>query len=217
MTAPTLLILNPNSSRPVTEALGEAVRALGSPVRFTVDQLDDAPAEITCPADHHTVAPLVLDRLRSAEDRYAAAVIACHGDPALQEARRQSRYPVLGIGQTSLHAAAAAADRFAVLTLGSALVERKWNQVRSAGLGDRCAAVEPTHTSVAHGLAHEPDLAPYRAAAERALAAGAGALVLGCAGMLALAAPLAAEFGVPVVEPVTVTCALAAALTRPTR
>lgn len=211
---PRLLVLNPNSSRVVTDAVRRAVDSLEHGVRFTVDQLDRAPAQIAGPADHATVAPLVLDRLTAEDGHHDAVIIACHGDPALADVRRRSGHPVFGIGETSLHAAASAAGRFGVLTLGSALVDRKWQQVRAAGLGEHCAAVEPTGTSVVHGLAPEPDLAPYRAAAERALAAGARALVLGCAGMVTLVDPLAAEFGVPVIEPVTTTCSLAAAVVR---
>lgn len=211
-----ILVLNPNSSTVVTEALrGALCRIDGSGARFIIDQLDDAPAEINSPADHEAVAPQVLQYLNGAGHGHAAVVLACHGDPAIRDARARSHCPVLGIGETSMHAAAAAADRFAVLTLGTALVDRKWAQARAAGLADRCAAIEPTETSVLHGLSEDPDLTPYRAAADRALDAGAGALVLGCAGMVTLADRLSEEYDVPVIEPVAVTCALAAAISLP--
>lgn len=230
--AKPVLVLNPNSSPLVTAALRDVIGARGEPARFTVDRLPGAPAEIATPADHHTVAPLVVERLAGDGDRAddsggdagrgarhgagpAAVIVACHGDPGVDRVRECTDVPVLGIGETSLHAAASVADRFAVLTLGTALIDRKWEQLRAAGLAERCAAVTPTDTSVAHGLAADPDLTPYRRAAERAVAGGATALVLGCAGMVTLVGPLAAEFGVPVIEPVTVTCSLAATLLPP--
>jgi allantoin racemase len=207
-----VLVLNPNSSEVVTETIRDAVAgAEGTGVTFEVRQLDDGPLVIESEADHEFVAPLVRDFLSERAAVYDVMVVACHGDPAVAELRRQSGM-VLGIGEVSMFAAAALGGRFGILSLGQALVARKWRQVRNAGLEQRCAAVEATGTGVLDGVAQDVDLAPYLSAGRRAIDAGAGALVLGCAGMVQLRDALATALQVPVVEPVTTTCMLAASV-----
>lgn len=209
MTA-TVLVLNPNSSAAVTEAVAAATDALTVPgVRFAVEQLDDGPPVIESDADLAAATRLVPERLRARSATIAAAVVACHGDPGVTESRTTG-VPVLGIGETSFLAACALAGRFGLITLGPGIVARKRHQIDRCGLTSRCAAVEPTGTGVLHGTTGSPDTAPYLTAAERAIAAGAGALVLGCAGMVTLRDALQADLPVPVIEPVTVTCRLAA-------
>lgn len=208
--APRVLLLNPNSSSVITESLRATVQRLAIHVaHFETVQIDAAPQAIACPADHETVRPLVVKELVARAGTYDVAVIACHGDPGLTAARSQTDAPVLGIGDTSLRSAAATGS-FAVLALTQSLVDRKWHQVHTAGAAHECVAVVPTGTTVEHGTAVDADLAPYLAAANTALAAGARLLVLGCAGMSALAARLATATGVPVLDPVAVTAGLAA-------
>jgi allantoin racemase len=210
---PRVLVLNPNSSEVVTRTIRGAVAgAEGTGVVFEVEQLDDGPLVIESEADHEFVAPLVLDFLAERAAWYDGMVVACHGDPAVAELRRRQSGMVLGIGEVSMFAAAALAEKFGILSLGEALVARKWRQVRNAGLEQRCAAVEATGTGVLDGVARDVDLTPYLSAGRRAVAAGAGALVLGCAGMVQLRDALATVLQVPVVEPVTTTCLLAASV-----
>jgi len=182
-------------------------------VTFEVQQLDDGPFVIESEAEHEFVAPLVRDFLSAHADVYQGIIVACHGDPAVAEFRRgRPSCMVLGIGEVSLFAAAALGDRFGVLSLGEGLVARKWRQVRDAGLDQRCAAVEATGTGVLDGVAPDVSVAPYVAAGRRAIGAGADSLVLGCAGMVQLRDALATALGVPVIEPVTTTCMLAASV-----
>lgn len=207
-----VLLLNPNSSSVVTESLRTTVRRQPfRATRFEVAQIDAAPQAIASPADHQTVGPLVVKELVARAGTYDVAVIACHGDPGLSEARATNDVPVLGIGDASLRSAAAA-GRFAVLALTQSLIDRKWHQVRTAGAADQCVAVVATETTVEHGTAADADLAPYLTAASTACAAGARLLVLGCAGMSGLAARLAAATGVPVLDPVAATAQLAGAI-----
>jgi len=99
-----------------------------------------------------------------------------------------------------------------VLTLTEQTARRKWDQIRGYGLGPWCASVEPTGPAEALTCAEVIDLEPYLRAAERVARVGAGALVLGCAGMAPLAEQLEAAVAVSVVEPVAVTCQLAGIL-----
>jgi allantoin racemase len=208
-----VLVLNPNSSSRVTAGLAHAADGWARPgVRFDVAQIDAAPEAITSPADHARVAPLVVDALTARDGHFDAAIVACHGDPGVDAARLQVTSPVVGIGATSLHAAAAAVARFAVLALSTRLVDSKWRQVDQAGLRRQCVGIWPVDTSVEHGLDPDPDLVPYLTAGRQACAAGAELLVLGCAGMGPVATRLAADLAVPVLDATATTANLAAEL-----
>lgn len=210
MTVVRILVLNPNSSAAVTDVIHVAVERLGLlTVEFTVDQLDAAPPAIETDEDERVVVPLVEDYVRRRAGEFDGFVIACHGDPGVGLARHHAR-TVLGIGETSMLVACAYADRFGLLTLGAGLVPAKRRQVEQAGLAGRCVAIEPTGTGVLHGVAPDVDLTPYLRAGRTALAHGAQAMVLGCAGMVNVCGLLAVELRVPVIEPVAATCLVAA-------
>lgn len=210
-----VLVLNPNSSGAVTDVIRNATEELGLPgVRFTVDQLDEAPPVLETEKDDLEVTPLVIDYVSRRRHEFDAFIIACHGDPGLAASRKLSPH-VFGIGETSLLVACAYAERFGLLTLGSGLVDVKRRQVERAGLGARCAAIEPTETGVLHGVRPEVDLEPYLRAGRAALNRGAEALVLGCAGMVNVCQALFEALHVPIIEPVVATCLVAATIPHP--
>lgn len=197
-----LVVLNPNSSAPVTAAVTAAASSLLPPtVSYRVDQLDDAPEAIENAEHHAAVLPLVTDYVRSASDA-SAILLACHGDPGLHQARAVTSVPIVGMGAASLHAAAALAGRFGVLTPAADLVPRKHAQAAQLGLAERCVSVEVVGGGVLAGVSEKPDLTPFLDAAQRAADAGAEAVVLGCAGYAGLADALQAEVPVRVIEPV---------------
>jgi len=174
--APSVLLLNPNSSASVTEAVAAVVDACGDiPLDIHVDQIDNGPEAIESPEDHATVIPLILQRIRNTTADIV--IIACHGDPGVSEARRIGGPRIIGIGEASMLAACALGGRFGIITLGSGLVDRKWSQVARYGLGDRCAGVSPSGTGVLHGLAEEPDIEPYLQAGRSLMNSGASSVI----------------------------------------
>jgi allantoin racemase len=198
-----LLILNPNSSLPVTEAITQVASASLAPGTFAVEQIDEGPAVIEDEAAALRAAALVCARLRSRRSQYDSFVVACHGDPGVEQAARITQKGVCGIGAASFRAAATRGEGFGVITLGRQLVERKRRQVARCGLASHCVAIEPTHTGVLDCVtAERPALTPYLDAGRRAIERGASVLVLGCAGMAPAARALERELGVAVVEPV---------------
>ena len=197
-----LLILNPNSSPAVTEAIAQVAAASLAPGSFAVEQIDAGPAVIEDEQTALRAAELVCARLRSRRSQYDSFVVACHGDPGVQEAARITEKRICGIGAASFRAAAARGGHFGVITLGPQLVERKRRQVAGCGLASHCVAIEPTHTGVLDYVTARPALTPYLDAGRRAIERGACVLVLGCAGMAPAARALERELGVAVVEPV---------------
>jgi allantoin racemase len=198
-----LLIVNPNSSRPVTEAIAAVAEASLAPGSFAVEQIDAGPAVIEDEETARRASELVCERLRARRSQYDSFLVACHGDPGVEEAARITEKRVCGIGAASFRAAAARGGDFGVITLGPDLVARKRRQVARCGLAFQCVAIEPTHTGVLdYVTAQRPTLTPYLDAGRRAIERGASVLVLGCAGMAPAAKALERELGVAVVEPV---------------
>ncbi|WP_150460859.1 aspartate/glutamate racemase family protein [Nesterenkonia ebinurensis] len=205
-----ITVLNPNSSPAVTAAIESSVQDAALGVDFRVTQLDEAPIAIESAEDVQRTAPLVA-QFAAALHPGARLVVACHADPGLALARKRASAGVriTGIGESSMLAACAVADRFGVVSLMEDSVQRKWEMVTRLGLADRCAAIEASGTSVLHGVDPQRDSAPYLTAAERCVQQGADAVVLGCAGMAGgLAQELEAALGVPVIEPVSAAAGL---------
>lgn len=207
----TIVVLNPNSNRQMTAAIAIAAAAATHPgVQPVVRQLDDGPPVIETDEQLDLARRLVSGIAASMAGR--VLVVACHGDPGVRQARRPGLL-VVGIGEASMMAAAASGGRFAVLSLTESTAARKWDQIRSYGLASRCVSVESTGPAEALTCDAAVDPSPYVVAAQRAVRAGAGAVVLGCAGMARIAKEVQAALDVPVLEPVSVTCQLASMLT----
>jgi allantoin racemase len=213
MISRSVLVINPNSSPSVTEAIGCAAASIRLPgVEFVTKQLDSGPAVIESDEEHQQAAEALVESIVALAMGHNCVIIACHGDPGLVKARQAVSVPVLGIGETSMLAAAAATRSFGVLTLGPDVVPRKWRQLRATGIQNRCIAVEPTETGVLHAMNKNVDLTPYVMAARSAIAKGADVLVLGCAGMVSVHERLTEVVDTPVVEPVLAACLTAAGL-----
>lgn len=204
-----ILIVNPNSSREMTESIRkemERIAARGTEV--TVVRVEEAPSSISSVADETLSAPGVMRLVKQAdEDGYDAAIIACFSDPGLEAAREAAAIPVLGIQATTLHVAATLGKVFTVLTPLASRVPNKVRDVEALGLTHLLASVRPLELSV-----EETDGDPRRTkekvvqVARRAVEEdGAELIVLGCAGMVGYAEETQRQLGVPVLDPTTVT------------
>ena len=121
---------------------------------------------------------------------------------------------MIGIGEAAFHAASLVARRFSVVTTLARSVSGIEANLASYGLAARCAKVRASEVPVLD-LEDPASDARARISAEIALAIrhdDAEAIVLGCAGMADLAADLAAEHGLPVIEGVAAAVKLAEAL-----
>jgi Asp/Glu/hydantoin racemase len=199
----SILIINPNSSEAVTEAIREAAsRGLADGWSCEAVQLDEGPPTVDSEEDEVFVAPLVEARINREQDKFDAFVIACGCDPGLRESRRISRKPVVGIGQASLFVASALGDHFGLINVHSRHVPWKLRQVAAYGLASRCVAVEPAETGVLDGVQDGADFSRHIAAGHRAAAKGADVLAFTCAGFIRARSVVQESVGLPVVEPI---------------
>lgn len=212
-----LLLVNPNTTASMTAAIAGGAAAVARP-ETVIEALNPAegPPSIENDADEQRCVPYLLDVVRDAHDRERdrpdAYVIACFGDPGLDEARALAGAPVLGIAQAAMHAATLLAGTFSVVTSMSATVPRGW-QLAKAYTPNACLGVYACDIPVLRIDSDPTTIEPIAELCAHALRADdSRAIVLGCAAMARFAAPLSQRLGVPVVDGVSAATRLAEAL-----
>lgn len=211
----SILVINPNSSVAVTEAIDVALAPLrlpGGPAVKVVG-MPSGPRSISSQRDADRVGP-ALQALVAGSDA-DAFVLACFSDPGLYGAREAAEArPVFGIAQCGLLQALAVGETFGIIALATGSIRRQQRFVRMMGLGERYAgsrSIEADAEASAGDAVFDAMLAAGRMLREQD---HADVLVLGCAGMAGHRAGLERALGVPVIEPAraAVTMALGAVL-----
>jgi allantoin racemase len=211
-----LLVVNPNTSAGMTARIGQAARAAAAAgAEVVAVNPSSGPASIEGYFDEAFAVPGMIEEIIKGERTGADAyVIACFDDTGLEAARCCVGGPVIGIGEAAFHVASLIAHRFSVVTTLSRSIAPIEANLMKYGLDQRCARVRACEVPV---LALEDPASGARdklsAEIERAKAQdGADAIVLGCAGMAELAASLAREHGLPVIDGVAAAVKLAESL-----
>ena len=198
----SLIVINPNSSQMVTDAIDLAInplRRFGTPVRCLT--LAEGPLGIESQKQADlTIAPM-LD-LAAAQTDAAGYVIACFGDPGLYALRDQTPLPVVGIQQAAVMTALTLGQRFGVIAILPNSIPRHMRAFGAMGALGRLAGDRALGLTVA-------DLAYERVSLEAMIATGcklrdgdgADVLIMGCAGMARYREALETATGLPVVEP----------------
>ncbi|MBR0673911.1 aspartate/glutamate racemase family protein [Neoroseomonas soli] len=219
-----LLLLNGNTDPAITDLLAaraaEALPRLGLPPAEIVPATAPFGARYIATraavaiAGHAVLAALAEHVGRDNPRGFGAAVIGCFGEPGIEAAREVLPIPVFGMAEASLAAGLALAPRIALLTGGALWIPMLQEFALLRGHGpDRVLVrgVAPTGDMIAR----DPDgaVALLVGAAMEAARDGAGAVVLGGAGLAGLAPRVAPHVPVPVLD--SLDCALAAALGPP--
>ena len=203
MSAP-IVVINPNSTEAVTEAIDQAVaplRMAGGPEIACVT-LAEGPPGIETQAHVEQVVQPISRLIRAREENAAAFVIACFSDPGLHLAREATARPVFGIAECGMLSALTLGERFGIVSILAGSVPRHLRYVRQLGLAWRFAADLPIGLGVVE-LA-DPGRTLVRLSAigsELRDHYGADVLVLGCAGMAQYRHQLEAAVHLPVVDP----------------
>ena len=199
-----IIVINPNSSQDCTAGIDQALDPLrldGGPEIECLTLAEGPPGvESQCDVDN-VIAP--MRKLVAATDNRASAfVIACFSDPGLHSLRETTAKPVLGIAESGMLTACTLGDRFGIIGILAATVPRHRRHVRGLGLESRFAG----EVSVGLGVT---ELADEGKTLERMIdcgrrlrdEAGAGVLIMGCAGMARYRGRLEDDTGLPVVDP----------------
>ena len=214
MSRPRITVINPNSNRVVTAGLADALKPLmfADGPEIVCETLAEGPFGIESQADADSVT-MPLRRFVEGDNASAAFVIACYSDPGLHVCREATARPVLGIAECGVLTALTRAETFGVIAIAQRSIRRHLRYLRQMGLMDRLAAERPLDMSVAETASGEGTLDKMtmigRALKEED---GAGAIVMGCAGMARHRKALEDALGIPVIDPTqaAVTMALGA-------
>jgi allantoin racemase len=210
-----ILVVNPNTTATMTEKIAASARAAAAGETI-VDAVTSAmgPESIEGYYDEAFAVPGLLQALVAGERAGAdGAAIACFDDTGLDAARSAVAIPVVGICEAAIHLASPIAHCFTIVTTLSRSIPPLQALAERYGVGRRCTvraaevpvlALEDKASGAVAKIEHEIATALKEDRAE--------AIILGCAGMTELAADLARQFGVPVIDGVTAAVKLLEAL-----
>lgn len=198
-----ILVINPNSDVAVTEALSRAVEPfrLGGGPAIECVTIAESPLGIMSQRDVYEAALRTAD-LANARPDASAIVIACYSQPGLDLLRTETRRPVVGMQDAGVLAAMGLADRFGVIAVAEGSIPRHLANLARMGVMSRLAGeVAPARAlTVAESGDPAASFDLLREAGTKLKQMGAGAIILGCAGMSPQRGILEEALGIPVVD-----------------
>lgn len=205
-----LLIVNPNSSPAMSDLIAETVESLGATA--TVVNPESGPAAIETDADEAAAVAACLAMLDQSPQLLAeadAVLIACYGDPGLQDIAAIADVPVFGIAQLSMAAASAVNERFGLIVAKPSAIDIMSRLATGYNHHLDAADIAASGASVLSML-HTPEEAypQVLAAAQELKARGVNVVCLGCASMGRFAARLREDAGIIALDAVTVSVGL---------
>ena len=125
MDRPTILVVNPNTSEPMTAAIDRIAQTTvkGAAVAVTI-RSQQGPHTIEGALDAALGVAGMLEVVAAYPRHFDAVVVACFGDPGVDALRMLVQVPVIGIGAASFLQAAWIAPRFAIVTPSVGTPER---------------------------------------------------------------------------------------------
>ncbi|PWS37035.1 Asp/Glu racemase [Falsiroseomonas bella] len=197
-----ILLINGNTTEAITTRLvAIAQRLAPSGVTFEGATARFGARYIASRAASAVAAHAVLDSYAEHGAGADAVLIGCFGDPGLDALREVAPVPVLGLADASAAAALRLAPRFGVVTGGVAWGPMLQEFFAARGHAAQLAGVRTVAPSGGE-IARDPEgalamlAAACRASAEQD---GAGAVILGGAGLAGMAGRLADRVPVPVI------------------
>lgn len=196
-----ILLINPNTTSQITEAMAEHARKVtGGGVEVVPVTGRFGARYISSRAAAAIAAHAALDAFAEHGAGCDAVYLACFGDPGLLALKEVSPVPVVGMAEASCRLAATM-GRFSIVTGGAAWAPMLEEFVASLGLSDRLASIR-TVAPTGGEIARDPEgaLALLAEAARRCPAEDAAeAVILGGAALAGLAGRLAADVPVPLI------------------
>jgi len=199
MDQPTILVINPNTSREMTEAIDRVAQAtVGTRAKAVTLCSQQGPHTIEGPLDAALGTAGMLEVVAGYTAPFDAVVVACFGDPGVEALRMLVRVPVVGIGAASFTQAAFMSQRFAIVTPSVGTPERYAAVTEAMGLSKSFLGTYQTTLAVADFESGDPAvLQTLVGHAQQAVKEGAECLLFGCAGIADQIAEIEERVGVP--------------------
>ena len=202
-----LLLVNPNTTSSMTDKAGETARMVAaSGTEIIAVNPEYGPISIEGYYDEVFSIPGLLEEVRKGEaSGCQGTVIACFDDTGLDAARCIASGPVVGICEAAMHIASLLANSFSIVTTLKRSIPALEELTVKYGMSRKCHRIRAAEVPVLE--LENPDSEAtklIRVEIQKALDDDRSeAIVLGCAGMVDLAAELSKEFGVPVIDGVS--------------
>ena len=191
----------------MTDKAGEAARmVVASGTEIIAVNPEYGPISIEGYYDEVFCIPGLLEEVRKGEaSGCQGTVIACFDDTGLDAARCIVSGPVIGTCAAAMHTASLLANSFSIVTPLRRSIPALEELTVKYGMSRKCHRIRATEVPVLE--LENPDSEAtklIRVEIQKALDDDRSeAIVLGCAGMVDLAAKLSEEFGVPVIDGVS--------------
>jgi Asp/Glu/hydantoin racemase len=204
---PRLLLINPNTTAAITDLAARHVAATLRRLPGSLWEIEPATASFGAPyiadeASYAIAGHAALDAYTRLRRRFDAVLLACFGDPGLFALREASGLPVFALAEASMREASRI-GRYAIVTGGARWKPMLERHARALQLDAQLASIRTVDLTGAQ-IAADPDaaLATLAAACRAAAGDGAQAVILGGAGLAGLAARIAPQLDVPVIDSV---------------
>jgi allantoin racemase len=200
-----LLLINPNTSKAMTELMLGVARQAASPgVEIAGATGRFGGRYVASRASYAIAAHAALEAYADHAAEADVVMLSCFGDPGLHALKEVASQPVIGMAEASCLEAAALHGRFAIVTGGERWGPMLREFVGTLGLSERLAGVV-TIAPTGADIARDPDqaLSALIAACETASAThGAASVILGGAGLAGLARRIQYRVSVPLIDSV---------------
>ncbi len=202
-----ILLVNPNTTSSMTDKAGAAARMVAaSGTEIIAVNPEYGPISIEGYYDEVFSIPGLLEEVRKGEaSGCQGTVIACFDDTGLDAARCIASGPVVGICEAAMHIASLLSNSFSIVTTLRRSIPALEELTVKYGMSRKCHRIRAAEVPVLE--LENPDSEAtklIRVEIQKALDDDRSeAIVLGCAGMVDLAAELSEEFGVPVIDGVS--------------
>ncbi len=207
-----VIVINPNCTKEVTEAMDNALdplRSVDGPKIESVTNLNGPPG-IECQQHVDNVSSQINNIIRQKYNEAGAFVIACFSDPGMFAAREITKKPVFGIAESGILTALSLGNHFGIIAILSQSVPRHLRYIRSLGLEARLAGDLAIELGVKELVDEKKTLRRMIEIGKKLRdKKGADVLVLGCAGMARYREQLEQHLSISVVDPVQAATAMA--------
>ena len=202
----SIAFINPNSTKEMTESCIQAgLRCMSSGICLTGFTNQHGPPSIQRAADGELATPGLLSLIKS-NQKMDGFIIGCFDNTGLEEARRLTNKPVIGIGQAAYHMACLTSARFTVLTTLDVSVPVITENIDNLGFSMWCDDVLASDVPVLELEFHPESAVPKVRKAIKNIKKRfpETAIVLGCAGMTIIKSELSEQLqSVQLIDPVT--------------
>jgi allantoin racemase len=212
-TKPRILLVNGNSSQAVTDRLASFAMAAAPQFDFRPCTPRGGPEYVSTLDDYAVSARKVVETIGMAarEDEPDGCIIACFGEPGLQDARQRFEFPIIGMAEASMLTSMQLGPDFAILTLGEDWPAMLRDLVKLYGVKDRCVAIERIQGAPFELMA-DPKQAKQSVIAAAAKC-GSRTVIIGGAALTGLASAIGPLPGILLVDCLQASIAQLAALT----